>query len=191
MQNPAASSRPTLFDTLSTSARRLSSSAWVGMTALFISWFFIESLAAHMGPVRHPVRFFEIAAAIADPAVLFGAAGSHVTSYIFGVFCVFVIFAPLLAQAWAPRFLSLAYCAPLLLMVLCGALLMSRFSGDWVTVSKNAAPLEQEFARLANDLFDRGAGLAARSVKISVGGYLAALASAWLALQGTRLGFRK
>lgn len=104
---------------------------------------------------------------------------------------MFVIFAPLLAQAWAPRFLSLAYCAPLLLMALCGALLMSRFFRDWVAVSKNAAPLEQEFARLANDLFERGAGLAARSVKISIGGYLAALASVWLALQGARLGSRK
>lgn len=76
-------------------------------------------------------------------------------------------------------------------MALCGALLMSRFFRDWVAVSKNAAPLEQEFARLANDLFERGAGLAARSVKISIGGYLAALASVWLALQGARLGSRK
>lgn len=191
MQNPAASSKRTLFDALSAGARRLPSSAWIAMTAIFISWFFLESLAAHMGPVRHPVRFFEAAAAIADPAVLFGAAGSHATSALFGVFCVFVIFAPLLAQTWAPRFSLLAYCAPLLLMVLCGALLMFKLSGDWVTVSKNAVPLEQEFARLANDLFERGAGLAARSVKIGIGGYLAALAGAWLALQGVRLGSRK
>jgi hypothetical protein len=88
------------------------------------------------------------------------------------------------------RALWLGYLAPLALMLICGALLFSRTSGEFIAAPSNVSRIGGNLIQFANDLVHHGGDLVARHVSIGVGGYLALAASLVLALQGVR-GFRK
>jgi hypothetical protein len=44
------------------------------MLAIFVGWFFAETLAVTLGSLQHGVRFFDTSSAIADPSRIFFAA---------------------------------------------------------------------------------------------------------------------
>ena len=166
----------------------LTVAAWTAIFAILVGWVFLNTLVVTVGPVQHGVRFFEFSAAIANPPrILFGLDNDHMfNSILFGVFCCAVALAPLLARSLAPSLLTAAYFAPLALILMCGLALYLRTSGDLLAAPDARNTLGSDLIRLANDLLNRGTGVAARSVAVGAGGYLAALGSVWLAVQGGR-----
>ena len=166
----------------------LTVAAWVAMSAILIGWIFLNTLVVTVGPVQHVVRFFELSAAIANPPrVLFGLDNDHMfNSIVFGSVCCAVALAPFVARRLAPRLSTAAYFGPLALILMCGLALYARTSGDLLSAPEAGNTLGGDLVWLANDLLNRGAGVAAKSVAVGAGGYLAALGSLWLAVQGGR-----
>jgi hypothetical protein len=71
-------------------------------------------------------------------------------------------------------------------MVLCGAILFSKTSGEFFSTPGNAGSVTGSFIRFANDLVNRGGGLVAKHISVGAGGYLALIASVFLAVHGLR-----
>jgi hypothetical protein len=158
------------------------------MAAVLIGWTLLNTLVVTVGSVRHQIQFFELFAAIANPPrVLFGLDNGHMlSSIICGLLCCVVAFAPALSRLFAPRLTTAAFFAPLAFMLLFALALYVRTSGDLLAAPDSGNVLGSDLVRLANGLLNRGMGIAAKSVAVGAGGYVAAIASVWLAVQGGR-----
>jgi hypothetical protein len=160
----------------------------MAMLAIFVGWFFVDTLVASLGSLQHGVRFFDISSAIADPTRIFFPVDASWRRGLFVLLCLLCLLAPILphwrtarwAWAWA------AYLAPLALMGACGALLYSQTSSEFFATAQDAQSLTGGVIRIAHDLVHRGSGLVARHVSIGAGGYLAFAGSLALAVQGMR-----
>jgi hypothetical protein len=177
---------PTAFSKLSRAARQIDGVSLLALLAIFIGWFFVDTLAVTLGSLRHGVRFFDISAAIADPTrIFFGVDGSF-QRFLFGIVCLLCLLAPLLAHWRAARWTWLSYLVPLALMVICGALLYSKTSGEFFAAPAGASTLGGSVIRFANSLVRQGTGLVSKHVSVGAGGYLAFAGSLVLAAQGIR-----
>jgi hypothetical protein len=177
---------PTLFGQLQKAAGQIDGVSLSALFAIFIGWFFVDTLAVTLGSLRHGVRFFDISAAVADPTrIFFGVDGSFQRVF-FALICFICLLAPLLPHWRRKRWAWLAYLAPLALMVICGALLYSKTSGEFFSAPTDATSLSGSVIRFANDLVHRSTGLVSKHVSVGVGGYLAFAGSLVLAAQGMR-----
>jgi hypothetical protein len=177
---------PTLAGELSRPAGRIEGVSLLAILAIFVGWFFLDTLVVSLGSLQHGVRFFDISAAIADPTrIFFGVDGSFQRVF-FSLVCIVCLSAPVLPHWRRQRLAWLAYLAPLTLMVLCGAFLYSKASGDFFPAPSDAGSLSTSVIRFANDLVNRGSGLVAKHISVGVGGYLAFAGSLLLTVQGIR-----
>jgi hypothetical protein len=177
---------PTPFGKLSSAARQIDGLSLLALLAIFIGWFFVDTLAVTLGSLRHGVRFFDISAAIADPTRIFFGVDGSLQRIFFGFICLICLLAPLLPHWRAVRWAWLGYLAPLALMVICGALLYSKTSGEFFSAPADATSLGGSVIRFANNLVRQSTGLVSKHVAVSVGGYLAFAGSLVLAAQGMR-----
>jgi hypothetical protein len=184
--NLQAAAPPTLLARLLRAAGQIDLASKVAMVCVFFGWFLVDTLVVTLGSLQHGVRFFDMSAVIADPSrIFFGLHGSvHRTLFI--PLCMVCILAPLLPHFHRTRVLRLGYVAPLALMVICGALLFWRTSGEFIVAPSNAGRVAGNLIQFANDLVHHGGDLVARHVAIGLGGWLALAASIVLALQGVR-----
>jgi hypothetical protein len=181
-----ATPAPTLIGELSVAATRIDGLSLLALLALFIGWFFMNTLVASLGSLQHGLRFFDISAAIADPTrIFFGVEGSF-RRVFFGGVCVACLLAPLLPHWRSHRLAWAAYLAPLALMMLCGVILYGKSSGDFFPAPSDAGSLSTSVMHFANDLVNRGTGLVSRHISVGAGGYLAFAGALVLAIQGTR-----
>jgi hypothetical protein len=177
---------PSPFDRLSRAVGQIDRVSLLALLAIFIGWFFVDTLAVTLGSLRHGVRFFDISAAVADPTrIFFGVDGSFQRIF-FGFICLICLTAPLLPHWRGSRWAWLAYLAPLALMVICGALLYSKTSAEFFSAPADPTSLGGSVIRFANGLVRRSTGLVSRHVSVGVGGYLAFAGSLVLAAQGMR-----
>jgi hypothetical protein len=181
----AARAAAPVADILS-AARRIDGASQMAILAIFVGWFFVDTLVASLGSLQHGVRFFDISSAIADPTRIFFAVDASGRRGLFVLLCLLCLLAPILPHWRTPRWAWAAYLAPLALMVVCGALLHSQTSGEFFSAPQNAQSLSSSVIRLAHGLVHRGSGLVARHVSIGAGGYLAFAGSLVLAVQGMR-----
>lgn len=158
----------------------------IAIACVFFGWFLLDTLVVTLGPVQHGVRFFDISAVIADPSRMFFGLQGSLHRVFFIPLCLICLCAPLLPHVRRMRVLWLSYAAPLALLVICGAVLFSRTSGEFIAAPSNAGRVGGNLIQFANDLVHRGGDLVARHVSIGVGGYLALAAGIVLALQGFR-----
>ncbi len=182
---PAARAAAPLADILS-AARRIDGASQMAILAVFVGWFFVDTLVASLGSLQHGVRFFDISSAIADPTRIFFAADASWRRGLFVLLCLLCLVAPILPHWRAARWAWAAYLAPLALMVACAALLYSQTSSEFFLAPQDAQSLTGSVIRFANGLVHRGSGLVARHVSIGAGGYLAFAGSLALAVQGMR-----
>jgi hypothetical protein len=180
-----AAPAPTLGE-LTNAAREIDGISLSAMLGIFIGWFFIDTLVVGLGSFQHGVRFFDITAVIGDPTrIFFGVDGSF-QRILFGLVCLVCLLAPLLPHWRRNRLAWAAYLAPLALMMLCGALLYSKTSNDFFSVSAESRSLAGGMIRFVNDRMHQGSALVSRHVSIGVGAYLAFAGSLILAVRGLR-----
>jgi hypothetical protein len=181
-----ATSAPTLIGELSRAAARIDRPSLLAMLALFIGWFFMDTLVASLGSLQHGLRFFDISAAIADPTRIFFGVDGSLRRIMFGGICVVCLLAPLVPHWRSHRLAWAAYLAPLALMIFCGVLLYAKSSGDFFPAPSDAGSLGSSVMRFANDMVNRGTGLVSKHISVGAGGYLAFAGALVLAIQGTR-----
>jgi hypothetical protein len=177
---------PTLAARLLKAASQIELTSKIAMVCVFFSWFLLDTLVVTLGSLQHGVRFFDMAAVIADPSRMFFGSQGALQRMWFVPLCLVCIFAPLLPHIRRGRVLWLGYFAPLALMLICGAVLFVRTSGEFIAAPSNAGRIGGNLIHFANDLVHHGGDLVARHVAIGVGGYLALAAGIVLALQGVR-----
>jgi hypothetical protein len=166
-------------------AGRLETSSKWAMACIVVGWFFTDTLVASLASLHRGIRFFYMPAVIADPTRMFFGVDYTMQSAFFSLLCLACVLAPVAAQLSTHRFARFGYFAPLALMALCAAILYSKTSGDFFT-TPNDNGISSSVVHLANRLVARGSDLASRHVAIGAGGYLAAIASVVLAVQGIR-----
>jgi hypothetical protein len=177
---------PSLAARLREAAGQIDLSSKIAIACVFFGWFLLDTLVVILGSLQHGVRFFDISEVIANPSRMFFGLQGSLHRMFFIPLCVVCLYAPVLPHLRRIRLLWLSYAAPLALMVICGALLFSRTSREFIAAPSNAGQVGGNLIQFANDLVHRGGDLVARHVSIGVGGYLALAASMVLALQGVR-----
>jgi len=184
--------QPTLLSRLTRAAAQLETPSKFALLCIFFGWFLIDTLVVTIGSLQHGVRFFDMSAVIADPTRLFFGIQGSSRRIFFGLICILCLLAPVLPHLRRGRDLPggranwLAYCAPLALMVICGALLYSRTSSELFAASQGVGSAGNSLIRFANDWVRHGTGLVTRHVSVGIGGYLALVAGLVLALRGAR-----
>jgi hypothetical protein len=184
--NLQSAAPPTLAARLLKAAGQIELASKIAIACIFFGWFLLDTLVVTLGSLQHGVRFFDISAVIADPSRMFFGLQGSVHRVFFIPLCLAALAAPLLPHFGRMRALWLSYLAPLALMLVCGALLFSRTSGDFIAAPSNAGRVAGNLIQFANDLLHRGGDLVARHVSIGIGGYLALVAGIVLALRGVR-----
>jgi hypothetical protein len=184
--NVQSADSPTLLSNLTRAAAQLETASKFALLCIFFGWFFADTLVVTLGSLQHGVRFFDMSAVIADPTRLFFGIQGPFHRIMFGALCVLCLLAPLLPHLRAGRANWLAYLAPLILMVICGGLLYSKTSSEFIAAAGDTGSPGSHLIRFANDLVRHGSGLVARHISVGVGGYLALIASLVLALRGAR-----
>jgi len=180
-----ATRAPTLLAELSRAATRIDGLSLLALVAVFIGWFFMNTLVASLGSLQHGLRFFDLSAAIADPTRIFFDVDGSLRRVLFGGVCVACLLTPLVPHWRSHRLAWAAYLAPLALMLFCGVVLYAKSSGDVFPVPNDAGSLGSVM-HFANDLINRGTGLVSKHIAVGAGGYLAFAGALVLAVQGTR-----
>ena len=177
---------PPPANSLSGARRPIDGVTLAAMLAIFIGWFFVDTLVVSLGSLQHGVRFFDISSAIANPMQIFFRVDSSFQRVVFGTVCLACLLAPMLPHWRRSRWAWAAYLAPLALMSISAALLYSRTSGEFFSASADPNSMGSNVIRFANNLVHQGSGLISRRISIGAGGYLAFTGSLVLALRGTR-----
>jgi hypothetical protein len=166
-------------------AARLETSSKWAIVGIVVGWFFTDTLVTSLASLHRGIRFFYLPAVIADPTRMFFGVDYSMQSALFSLVCLACLLAPVAAHLSTHRFARFAYLAPLTLIALCGAILYSKTAGDFFAAPGDNG-IGTSVVHLANRLVARGSDLASRHVAIGSGGYLAAIASVVLAVQGIR-----
>jgi hypothetical protein len=167
---------------------RLEPLTWLALICIVAGWFFLNTLVVTAGPWHRAVHFYELAAIIANPMRLFlGINRAQLPAIIaFSLLCLAVLCTPLAPYLARVREAWLAYVTPLALMLICGAWLYARTSGDFFNTAADTGTLTSDVVRFANDLFHRASQPVARRVSIGAGSYVAIIGCLLLAWHGIR-----
>jgi hypothetical protein len=165
---------------------QLETAAKFALLCIFLGWFMTDALVVTLGSLHHGVRFFDVSAVIADPTRLFFGIRAPYQRIFFSLLCILCLGAPALPYLRRERVAWLGYLAPLILMLICAALLYSRASNEFFGTSNEASAVGGDLMRFANKFAHQGSSSVARHISIGVGGYLAFVASVVLALRGLR-----
>ena len=180
------STSPPLPERLLRAVAALELSSRLAIVCVFFGWFFMNTFVVSLGSLAHGVRFFDLSAVIADPTRLFFDADTPVHRTLFGAVCIACLLAPLAPHLHRVRAAWVGFLLPLALILLCGALLYWRTSGELFASPSDARSLGGDFLHMANDLVRHGSDLVARHVVLGAGSYLALIGAVVLAFQGAR-----
>jgi hypothetical protein len=156
------------------------------LACIFFAWFFLDTLVVSVGGLQHGVRFFDMASIAADPVRLFFPVSSSLQRFAFSVLCVASLALSVLPAVRRERAAWLGLTAPLLLMLVCGAALYAKTSGDFLNMPTRTDSVSQGIIHFANGLFKKSSGVVAKHIGLGVGGYVALLAAGLLAWRGAR-----
>src|SRR6185312_17167973 len=112
------------------------------------------------------------------------ADGDRLRGVLFGAVCLAVLAGAVLPQASAGGRLRVPYLAPLILMLVCGALLYEKTSGELIAQTGPPDALGAHLIAFANTVAHRLSAAATRHISLGLGAYLAFGASIVLAVRG-------
>ena len=158
---------------------------WLWLVALalvFIGWFLSDTLVTTIGAVEFEFHFFDMAAVIAEPGRLFTGVSANL-GYLtipFGLLCAAALAAPLAPYVSDSRLARLGRVAPLLLMLVCGAILYYETSQETFRAARDASDLANALVNLANVMARHPIGAAVRHVGIGAGAWLGGAGALYL-----------
>jgi hypothetical protein len=166
--------------------RGVDSVVLIAVFCLLLGWFFMNTLVTEVGSLRLTFRFYDMLSLAGNPArIITGIPEGHgLESFFFGLVCLAAAsasFAPYLSrrrEAW------LASVIPLALMIACGLWLYLKSSQDVIADTDRYGQLGSQVIQFANQLTNRLGAVVAKRVSVGMGGYVAFVASALLALRG-------
>jgi hypothetical protein len=165
---------------------KIDSLTWVAVGCVVLGWFWLDTLAASFGPIHNTVHFYDLPVVMHDPRwLLSGVRDAHPLAKVtFGLVCLVVITAPLLPRMGFPHVPYLLSSAPFLLMLLCGIVLYVKSSSTQIAATDSLGRIGGYLAKWANGATNWTGDVVARHIAIGAGGYLAFLASGFLAVRG-------
>ena len=189
MDSTSRTAAPLEPETISDEPRELPE--WLNLAAVvlvFVGWFLLNTLTTTIGAIELDFQFFDMAAIIAQPARLFTGVGSNAgwLTIPFGVLSLAILAATLAPYVSGNRLARLTRIAPLLLMIVCGAILYHETSQDTFTVAQNAGDVTNALVNLANVMARHSVGVVARHIGVGAGAWVAALGALYLAYTGLR-----
>lgn len=153
---------------------------------ILIGWFMLNTVVTEVAGIRLGFHFYNMWSVLAHPSrLLTGLAdGDGIRGVVFGTLCLAVLasaFVPQNRSVPHPRFASLA---PLALMLVCGALLYEKTSGDLIAQTNETNAIGAQFVAFANTVAHRLSAAATRHVSLGLGAYVAFAGSIVLAVRG-------
>src|SRR5450631_497646 len=104
-------SLPPIFNRVAQAFAQIEPVNKLALLFILVGWFFTNTLVVSLGSLRHGVRFFDMAAVIADPARLFFGVNPSFERVLFGLICLGCVGVPLMAHFMKQRIAWLAYLA--------------------------------------------------------------------------------
>jgi len=165
---------------------KIDSPTWIALVCVLLGWFGLNTLVATFGPVVHVVHFYDLPVVMQDPRWLVTGVEDvfPLARMAFGFVCLVAVTAPLLPRLGFPKVPYLLSAAPLLLMLLCGIVLYVKSSSTHIDATAGVPRLGGYLAKWANGASTWGSDVVARHIAIGTGGYLAFIASGFLAVRG-------
>jgi hypothetical protein len=159
---------------------------WLALIAVGVGWFFMSTFVTHLGAAGQTLRFYELWPVLLKPARLLTGAGRAYSNqhHAFGAVAGLVLLLPLLPLAVKNKMANLGFFAPLLLMLVCFAVLYAKTSGAYFSVEEGTGVFRAQVFNMANRLAGGLGGAASRRISIGSGAYLAAAGCLALACTG-------
>lgn len=159
----------------------------VAMGALVVGWFFLNTVAIQVSSQYSTgLTFWKLLGVLNSPAgLLEGFGGSAGSSGIYGFLCIVALLGPLAPQVWKDKRAHLGGLLPLAFMLLV-ALMIYLGINDGLKQAQSAAGIfgggaqAAQMAEIGNMMLQK----AMSAISIGLGGYLALLASLYLAYRG-------
>jgi len=172
----------------SSTARNIDTISVIGILIIAAAWFGMDTLSVSFAGFSQGTRFFQMLAITRHPVLLFTGVGSghNLEIMAFALLCIVSLLAVLAPRFYHGRHVWLATLSPLVLMLLCFALLYSGSPGWDVPPSSSEHALRADLMHFANDVMQRAQNQVASHVGLGAGGIMALLASLALAVHGTR-----
>jgi hypothetical protein len=172
--------------TTSIRTRRLDPIVVIAVACVLAGWFWMNICVTTAGRIELRFHFYDMWELISRPALLFNGLldDRSAKQIVFGIVCILAALAPLSVYVRTSRNAWLASFAPLLLMVLCGALLYYKTSPDYFATDPHAGELGREFMKFANQVAGKVVGGLAKHITLGLGAYVSLLASIVIAVRG-------
>jgi hypothetical protein len=156
------------------------------VVCIMIGWFVLETLDTEMAGIRLGFHFYDMWSVLARPTRLLTGLtdGDRAQGVLFGALCVAALAGVFVWRAPTGNRLRVAYFAPLVLMLVCGALLYAKTSGDFFAQANQSDAIGAQLVAFANTVAHRLSGAASRHISVGLGAYLAFAASVVLAARG-------
>ena len=158
----------------------------VALGALVVGWFFLNTVAIQISSQYGTgLTFWKLLGVLNSPAgLLEGLGGSGGSSGIYGFLCVVALLGPLAPQVWKDKRAHLGALLPLAFMLLVALMIYLGIS-DGLKQAQGAAGMfggaqAAQMAEIGNMMLQK----AMSAISIGLGGYLALLASLYLAYRG-------
>jgi hypothetical protein len=152
---------------------------------IFIGWFVLDTLRTSLGSMGFDFHFYEMAAIIANPLRLEVGIGdsARLITIPFSILCLALILAPAVVPS---RFTTAARFAPLVLMLVCGALLYHSAQQDTFAVARGANGITTSVVQLVNAVSRHTSDLLTRNIGLGAGSWLAGAGALLLAYSAIR-----
>jgi hypothetical protein len=168
--------------------RRADRPALIALGAVFIGWFFLDTLTMTVGAFSDGFRFYALGAIIARPLRLVtGLTGDDRYLVLpFALLCLVTLAATLAPYVSRHPLARYGRFAPLALMLISGSVLYREASRDAFIAAPDAGQVAAAVTSFANALARRAGGVLAQHISVGAGAWVALLGASYVAVAGLR-----
>lgn len=164
-------------------AHRVDAVAVGAAVCIVLGWFVLSTLDTNLSGMRLSFHFYDMWTVLAHPSRLVTGLtdGDRLKGALFGAVCLAALAGVFVPHPRDSGRVRVAYLAPLVLMIACGAVLYERTSGDLFAATSDPGSLGAHLTALANEVAGRISAAVSRHISLGLGAYLAFVASLVLA----------